>query len=156
MKLKIVNRSDFEAGLFFAASGIGVVVLSSGYIVGSVSSMGPGYFPIMLGLTLTVIGAILLGRSLFLSGSDGDVPPIEWRSAAIILASVALFGVLLRTAGLLLAIPALVLLASLAADAARLKLTLLLALALALFCYLIFVAALGLPLPVLPTAIRWT
>ncbi len=153
MKLRIVKRSDFEAGLFFLAAGVGIVLLSSGYQIGTTSRMGPGFFPMMLGSILAAIGAVLVGRGLLLSGRGDDTPAIDWRSAVVVLGSVAVFGLLLRMAGLLLAIVALVLIASLAAEDSRFKWSLLLAVALALFCYLIFVAGLGLPLPIMPRAI---
>jgi hypothetical protein len=105
-------------GALVMALGIGVAVVARGYRLGSLRRMGPGYFPLLLGLLLIVTGAlILLGgwRSPAPRGtaSPAIAPPappigapgaggaIDARGAGAIVAGLVAFAVLGRWGGLL-------------------------------------------------------
>jgi hypothetical protein len=69
----------------------------------------------------------------------------------VVLASVAMFGVLLPRLGLVLTLPLLVLLSSWASDEFSLKATAINAVVLTVMCWGVFVQGLGLTLPVWPS-----
>jgi hypothetical protein len=106
--------------------------------------MGPGYFPTALGILLVLVGLLAIARSLIRPGAA--LEKIAWRQLAIILGSVLVFGLLMRGAGLVPAIVALVLISTQASQYARWTTTLWLALGLSVFSVVVFVKLLGLPI----------
>lgn len=131
-----------------AVSGLGLFVLYNafGYPMGTASSMGPGYFPALLGGITLVLGLLITVQSLFRRGA---LPKISWRPLLAVLGSVLLFVLLMRSFGLLPAIVATIGVSSLGDRQARLLSTLLLAAGCALGAWLIFDVGLGLSLPML-------
>ena len=60
-----VSRSkDFWAGIMFLGFAAVAMVAARGYTPGTAGRMGPGYFPMVLGLLLGVLGLIIAARSL--------------------------------------------------------------------------------------------
>ena len=55
--MKIKSQRDFFSGLMFAIVGIAFAWGASTYNVGNGARMGPGYFPLMLGILMALIGA---------------------------------------------------------------------------------------------------
>jgi hypothetical protein len=141
------NPKDFGSGLLFALLGGCCVAMAQKYPMGSAKMMGPGYFPAVLGSLLALNGAALIVRSFMRSGSG--VWKVSWRGMLLILAAIVLFGLLLKTAGLPIAVMALVLISACASAEFRFWPSLALAVALSVFCVLVFVQALGLPIPLL-------
>ena len=146
--MRIRSQRDFAAGLIFIAIAAFFIVTATNYQLGTINRMGPGYFPIMVGGVLAVLGAVILLRSLVLSG-----PPIErigLRPLVLSAASVALFGVMLVHFGLVAAIVALVIVGALADKGSRPIEVIVLAIFLAGFSVAVFVYLLGLPLQIWP------
>jgi hypothetical protein len=109
--------------------------------------MGPGYFPTVLGGLLTLFGLIALVRSFFSKGEPlGD---FAIKETLLILSGVVLFGLLLRGAGLVFAVPALVMVSAYASGKFEWKSSLLLAIGGTIFCVAVFVLGLGVPMPIL-------
>lgn len=145
----IRHPRDFYAGLMYGLTGIAVVVIARSYTMGTSMRMGPGYFPTLLAWLLIVIGAISILRSL---ARDGErIEAFAWKPIALVLGSTVLFGVLVRGAGLVPALMALILVSAWASPNFKLKTTLLLATGTTLLSGLVFVKGLGLPLPLLGT-----
>jgi len=160
------ERRDFWAGLLYIAVGLAFAAVATTYPMGTASRIGPGYFPFGLGLALAGIGGFLvvgsrLGRAADRNrGPDAKVRADEAglaggiRVALLILAAVVAFGVLIRPAGLLVAVVVLVVVSSLAGEGLRAPLrTLLLALAAAGIAWAIFISGLGLPIQVWPAGL---
>ena len=61
--MKIRNGKDFWAGLMFAGFGLGFMLVSFNYPMGSAVRMGPAYFPTVLGGMLAVLGAVVFFRA---------------------------------------------------------------------------------------------
>jgi len=141
---RIRNPKDVWSGVMFCLVGLAAVVLARNYPLGTTFKMGPGYFPTALGLLLTAIGVLSMARSLVRPGSV--IEPFVWRQLAIILGSVLVFGVLLRGAGLMVAIAALVVVSALASQYSRWKTVLWLTVGLVAFSVVVFVKLLGLPM----------
>ena len=63
--MKIKNGKDFWAGTMFIGFGLVFILVALDYPMGSAVSMGPAYFPTVLGGLLAFVGAIVLFRSFF-------------------------------------------------------------------------------------------
>jgi hypothetical protein len=135
-------RKELLAGATFVAFGLAFAVASAGYEVGTALRMGPGYFPLVLGGVLVLLGITIIVTG-FVAGGDEDLGPVPWRSAVLLVAAVAFFGMTVRGLGL---VPAL-LLAALAGHRTGVVAAVVIAGGLTALCVLIFVMALQLPLP---------
>jgi len=141
----IRSPRDFLAGLIFVGVGLAAVLLGRSYSMGTATRMGPGYFPTGLGLLLFLIGAVVLGRSLLQRGEP--IRGLALGPLALVVGGTVLFGLLLRRAGLLVALVVLVVMSAGASRQFRWEVALALAVGLAVFSALVFVKALGLPMP---------
>jgi len=146
--MRIRSPKDFWSGLVFIAIAVAFMALAARYRLGTAEKMGPGFFPIMIGILQAGLGAILLGRSFVLDG-----PPLErmrLSPLAITVVAVVLFGIALDWLGLAAAITALVIVGAYADRSTRLVESVALAAALVFFSVVMFVWVLGLPLQVWP------
>ncbi len=157
------SKKDFIAGLMFATVGAAFAIGAFEYNVGSAARMGPGYFPLLVGVLLTILGLVVAVSSVSSSlRGDGDpVGRIAWKPLIFIIGSNVLFGVLLAglrsidlpAMGLIVAVYALVIVACMAGATFSFKSAVLLATLLAVGSYLTFVLGLGLQFQVWPTFI---
>lgn len=142
----IRHPKDFWAGIIFIFFGLAAVIIGQDYPMGTAGRMGPAYFPTILGAMLALIGAASVVRSMLRPGDA--IGAFHMKNLLIILAAVALFGILMRGAGLVPAIVVLVLLSAYASPSFKLVPSLLIAGGLAAFSALLFVKVLGLPMPI--------
>jgi hypothetical protein len=158
----IKSQKDFFCGLMFMAVGVAFAWGASTYNVGTGARMGPGYFPLLLGVLLAVIGAAVTFTSLVVETvGGGKIGKIAWKPLVFVIGANVIFGVLLAGVdrfgipafGMIIAIYALVFVASMAEDGWKVKNTFILATALAVGSYLAFVLALKLQFPVWPSFI---
>jgi putative tricarboxylic transport membrane protein len=146
--MRIRSPKDFWSGLFFIAIAVAFMGLAARYRFGTPDKMGPGFFPVMIGIVQAGLGAILMGRSFVIDG-----PPLErmrLSPLAITVVAVVLFGIALSWLGLSAAIAALVIVGAYADRSTRLVESIALAAALIFFSVAMFVWILGLPLQVWP------
>jgi hypothetical protein len=141
------NAKDFWTGVIYLFVGSGALILSRDYGMGTAVKMGPAYFPTLLSLLLMVIGIISVIRSFLKSGTP--IGAVAWKGLLLIVASTLLFGMIVRGAGLILALPLLVIVSALASTRFSWKTSLLEAAGITVFCILVFLKGLGLPLPIL-------
>jgi hypothetical protein len=137
---------DILAGLAFLGFGLAFAAVATTYQIGSPLRMGPGFFPLVLGAVLAVLGALILAKG-FLDGEGGAIGAVPLRALVLVLGAVLLFGFTVRGLGL---VPATFLTALLSAFASRLTGVvgaLLVTVGLTLLCVLIFVVALNVPVP---------
>jgi len=160
--VNIKSQKDFFSGLMFGVVGIAFAWGATNYTVGSAARMGPGYFPLLLGVILAIFGAIIMFYSLVVETTDGEkITGFVWRPIVYILGSNVAFGILLGglpklglpPIGLIAAIYALTLIASKAGTEFKLKDVLILATGLSVLSYLAFIKLLNLQMPVWPTFI---
>ncbi len=142
----IRNPKDFLSGLMFLAFGGGAIFLGQDYEVGKAIRMGPGYFPLVLGGLLCIVGAACVLRSLVLQGSH--IGKLAFKPLLLVVVSTLVFGVLLRNAGLVAALAVSILLSALASSQFSARSTAVTIVLLTAFCYLVFIKGLGLPIPV--------
>jgi hypothetical protein len=158
----IKSQKDFFSGLMFTLVGAAFAWGATSYNIGTGARMGPGYFPLLLGIFLAVLGGFITFYSLIEHTEDGDpVGAFAWKPVVYILGANIVFGILLAglprfgipPMGLIAAIYALVIIAGKAGDTFSLKESLLLATALSVGSYLAFIMLLKLQMPVWPTFI---
>lgn len=161
-KMKIKSEKDFFCGIMFVVIGIAFAWASTSYKIGNGARMGPGYFPLLLGSLLALLGAVVTFKALVIETADGDkIGSWALKPLFFIISSNLIFGVLLGglpgialpAMGLIAAIFALTLVAALAGDEFRLKEVVLLATILALISYVAFVALIKLQFQVWPAFI---
>lgn len=155
----IKDQRDFAAGIMFVAIGAAFAVGATRYSFGTTGRMGPGYFPLILGLLLAGLGSVVVIKAL-VSQSDDQRPtdPWPWKPIVYILGANILFGVLigglpsigLPAMGLIAAIIVVTFVASLAGPTFDWRKVALLALTLAAGSYVVFILLLRLVLPVWP------
>lgn len=116
MRLNINRKELYSAGLMMLI-GIGTTVGSLDYDVRSLARMGPGYFPLMLGVGLMIIAALILvtpSDDADMVTEDDNRP--QFRGWACVIIGVVLFIVLGKYGGLVPATFALVMVSALGDD----------------------------------------
>ena len=152
--MKVKSQKDFWSGLMFLVVGVAFAWGALECQFGSSARPGPGYFPFGLGLLMALLGAFILFESLTIETEDGErIGDIAWKPLLIILLSVVLFGVLLPWAGMVVALPVLVITTSLASDEFTWVATLVSSAFLTVFSWLVFIKGLGLTIPLWPSFI---
>jgi hypothetical protein len=149
------KKRDFYAGILTTVLGAAVAYDSMAfYNLGTLTHMGPGMFPLMLGVTLTFIGILIFGAALVTPlGEDEHILPRqkEWRGWACILAGPILFIVFGEFFGMAPATFVCVFVSALGDRTATLKSSAFLALGITFFGVLLFSYVLQLPFPIF----RW-
>jgi hypothetical protein len=146
----MMRRTDLSAGAIVTATGLFLAYEASGYPLGTMHRIGPGAFPMLLGLVLAGLGAALLvvglGAGKGANGEDGPGVPIAFRAPFAILAAIGVFAVTIRSFGLVPAAAAVVVISAFAQRKPHLPTVFVLALLLGPLCSAIFIFGLGLPL----------
>ena len=150
MSSLIRSPKDFCAALIYLAIGLGTILIGRDYEMGTAFKMGPAYFPTVLGGLLSFIGLISLIRSFVSKGEP--IPAFAWKPLLLIVAATVVFGLLVRGAGLAIALPLFVMMTAFASVKFRWGPSLVLAAGTTVFCALVFVKGLGVPLPIIG---RW-
>lgn len=150
MKLQIRHQKDFWSGVMFFAIGLAFVGLAQDYEMGTAQRMGPAYFPTLLGGLLATLGLIIAIKGLSRKAPDGDIEKFHFGPLLIVLGAVALFGLLLRPAGLVLALLALIGVSAYASHEFRLREVVPLAAFLVLLVLAVFIWGLGLVIALWP------
>ncbi|MDP3757404.1 tripartite tricarboxylate transporter TctB family protein [Polaromonas sp.] len=160
--MNIKSQKDFFAGLMFMGVGVAFAWGATTYNVGTGARMGPGYFPLMLGVLLALIGVVITFKALVVETVGGDkIGKWAWKPLFYIIAANLVFGILLAglpaikfpAFGMIVAIYALTFIASMAEAGWKFKTTFILATVLAVGSYVAFVLALKLQFPVWPSFI---
>jgi len=160
--MRIKSQKDFWSGLLFMGTGIAFAWGATNYTIGEGARMGPGYFPLMLGILLGLIGTFIVFEALVVETEDGEpIGSWAWKPLGFIIGSNVVFGILLAglpklgipAMGLIVAIYALTFIASMAGQEHKNKEVAVLATILAIGSYLAFIVLLKLQFPVWPSFI---
>lgn len=160
--MQIKSEKDFFAGLMFMVVGGSFAWGATHYTIGSGARMGPGYFPLLLGIVLALLGAFIVFESLVVDTEDGEkIGKWAWKPLGFIIGANLAFGVLLGglpslgvpAMGMIVAIYALVFIATLAGDHFNFKEATILSTILAILSYLAFIKLLKLQFQVWPSFI---
>jgi hypothetical protein len=143
----------------FMAVGIAFAWGAASYNIGEAARMGPGYFPLMLGIVLAGLGGFIIFESLVVETEDGEkIGAWAWKPLGFIIAANLAFGVMigglpsigLPPMGMMVAIVVLTFVSALAGDKFRAKEVAILSVVLCIGSYLAFVLLLKLQFPVWP------
>jgi hypothetical protein len=148
VRARIRNKQDVLAGLLFAAIGAVTVIAALDYPFGTSRNIGPGYFPVMLGCVLVLLGGAIAFKGLALTAEP--VGALAVRPLILVTAAVVAFGLLIRPTGLAVATVALVVISSLAGREFSLLRVVLLSIGLVALSAGIFIYLLGLPMSLWP------
>jgi hypothetical protein len=147
----MLHKRDFYAGSLMTIIGAAVTLDSYyGYTLGTLTHMGPGMFPLMLGITLTFIGVLILGTAMATPlGPDERILPKqrEWRGWGCILAGPVCFILFGDFLGLVPATFACVFVSALGDRTATLKGSAILAAGVTFFGVILFSYVLKIPFP---------
>lgn len=145
---KAFGSKDFLAGAIFLLIGGSMVAIASDYPFGSLLRMGPGFFPIIIGSLLALVGIVLMGKSIFTQTTDR--PRFHLRPAFFITTAILSFAYLLPRLGLAAATVFLVIIMRLAFRPVHPMGALVLSAILAAIATIIFSYVLRLPLKLWP------
>jgi hypothetical protein len=156
--MKIGHPKDFWGGVLFAVIGLAFALIAygikplgiPGYAMGVPARMGPAFFPFYLGMMLFILGLIIAVGGFRHTGPEERFPRFHWRPIFFILGAVLLFGIVLKSVGMLLSGIMLVLISGFGSAQFSLRRSLILAIVLVIFCALVFVWGLKLPIPLCP------
>lgn len=155
----IKSQKDFYSGLLFLVVGVAFAWGATTYNVGTGARMGPGYFPLILGICMAILGAFIIFEALVIETEDGEkIGSWAWKPLFFIIAANLLFGLLLAglpsigfpAFGLIVAIYVLTFVASLAGEEFNFKAVFVLATILSIMSYAAFILLLKLQFPVWP------
>ncbi len=141
------NVKDFWTGIIYIAFGTAALIIARDYGMGTAVKMGPAYFPAILSVLLIIIGIISLVRSFIRPGSPFG--SFTFKGLLMVIGATLVFGLTVRGAGLIIALPLLVIISAYASGRFSWRYSLALAAGLTAFCILIFLKGLGIPLPIL-------
>jgi predicted outer membrane lipoprotein len=160
--MNIKSQKDFFSGLMFMSVGVAFAWGASTYTIGNGARMGPGYFPLALGVLLAVLGGVITFKALVVETVDGDkIGKFAWKPLIFIILANLVFGAMigglpsihLPPLGLIAGIYALTFIACLAGDEFKFKEAFVLGTILAVMSYLAFIMLLKLQFPVWPAFI---
>ena len=152
--MKIRDQKNFWSGLMFLAFGAFFVGFAQQYDMGTAARMGPAFFPTMLGGIMFLLGIIVTIEGLAVEHADGKIEPFNFRALGLVLGSVVAFGLLLRPAGLIVALFVLICVSSFGGHEFKLRDVLLLSLGMSLLVFGVFVYGLSMTIPVWPSFMR--
>jgi putative tricarboxylic transport membrane protein len=133
------------AGLIFIGLALLFGASALSLSMGTAARMGPGYFPMMLAITLALLGVLVVVEGLF---SGADVPGrTNLRSVVLVAGSVVVFALSIESLGLVPAVALTSFLLSIADRHVELVSAFIVALVLAVFSWLGFTVALSMSRP---------
>jgi hypothetical protein len=137
---------DLVGGLLMTATGLFFALYGREYEFGDTARMGPGYFPVVLGWILAVLGLVVAVPAWW---RRGTAVVIQWSNLFWCVLSLVVFAITLRVLGVVLA-SFLAALLSLVPSSMGLRTRLCVCTVVALLTTLIFPIGLQMILPILP------
>jgi hypothetical protein len=144
-----MQNTIFWAGAMLCAIGLATTIAAPHYRMGSLAQMGPGYFPLIMGVLLSGLGAVTCVQMVAKGGGKRMVAP-PWRQLVCIPLSVVCFALLVERAGLAIAVVVTVLIGCLGGHRFRPVEAVVSATVLAVLTCVVFVRLLGLPVQIGP------
>jgi len=130
-------------GALIVLIGLSAIWIAQDYRLGTLTRMGPGFFPIVIGVLVAVFGAVATLGDLNSEKSETD---FKYRPVIAICAGMLAWTLLIDSYGIVPSTFALIFISSLARPPFRLWSTLALCVGLCTAGYLVFVVGLSMPL----------
>lgn len=143
MKTPDRNWHEILAGLVWVAIGIASVVIARGYDFGTITRMGPGFVPTMLGILLILFGLVAAWQGRVLPKVPLD---IRLRPFAFIIGGIIVWVLLIDRAGFVPSTMALILISAQAEREITWIEAISLAAGMTVVGYLIFIRGIGIPI----------
>jgi len=134
----------------FLVLGLGALAVGMQYRLGTATSMGPGYFPVMLSSAVALVGALIAVRAVLKPAATQPLSKFYWRPVALIVAAVLVFGYLIDRLGLIVAMAGLIAISGVALRNRRIGEQFLMFVVLTAIAIAIFVYGLNMPLKLRP------
>jgi hypothetical protein len=134
----------------FTVCGVAFAAFAREYDMGTGQRMGPAFFPTMLGILLVVLGVIVGIKGLAGETNQGKVEKFHFDALGWVLGAVVLFGLLLRPAGLIVALLVLIGVSAFGSHDFKWKEAVLLSIGLVLLVLAVFIWGLKLTIPIFP------
>lgn len=147
-KIHIRSPKDFFAGLLFLFFGGVAAYVARDYPMGSALRMGPGYFPLVLGVLLVLLGLAACIRGLAVKGER--IEGMRFRPLLLISGAVGIFAVAIENAGIIVSTALAVAAAAAASRESRIREVVILVIVLLALAVGVFTYALGLPFKLMP------
>jgi hypothetical protein len=148
--VRIRNQQNFWSGVMFVAVGLVFAGFAREYDMGSAQRMGPAFFPTVLGLLLAGLGVVIGIQGLAGETEDGKIQKFHFDALGWVLGAVVLFGLLLRPAGLVVALIGLIVVSAFGSHDFKMKEVVFLTIGLAILVLAVFIWGLKLTIPVWP------
>ena len=97
-QMQPVSKRTSAGTMFLGAGGFAALYAYATLPMGSAFRMGPGFFPVVVGSLLAVLGATILVQGLREQAEPGE--PFPWRAVLVIPAALVAFGLMMRPFGL--------------------------------------------------------
>lgn len=150
------KRRDLYAGGLVILIGLGAAVVAFRYQIGTLTKMGPGFFPFSLGILLAFLGVMIAAASFANADKPVAVDPHhslqsepDWRGWGCIIGSVLVFIFCAEYVGLLAATFLCVFVACWGDKTAKLRDSLLLSSGITVFGILLFSYVLRVQIPII-------
>lgn len=138
---------DILGGLLMVVFGVFAAVYAQRYELGTMQRMGPGYFPIVLGWLLAILGVFIMIPGFLKQGTRIKV---DWGPLLWVTLSIVIFGVALNTLGLIITAFLMVVVSSVPGLDMNWTRRLVSAACVSFITYVIFSFLLGMVIPVWP------
>lgn len=138
---------DLLSGALFIFFGLGTTAVASHYKLGNAMRIGPGTFPIILGIIVALIGLAVAVRAIRNPESSETITSWELKPLLFIVLSIVAFSLTIGTLGLIPAIIAVVIVGHFASREASLIELVCMAIVLCALATGIFIYGLNLPIP---------
>jgi hypothetical protein len=137
---------DVLAGVAFIGFGLAFAVGATSYEIGTALRMGPGFFPLVLGGLLVLLGVLIIAKG-WIAGEGDEIGPVPWKAAALIIGALLFFGATISGLGVVPSVFLTVLLAGFSGHRPGVVAPVVIAVGLTVTCVLVFIVALQLRLP---------
>lgn len=147
---EIMTNKDYRdilGGLLMVVFGVFAAVYAQRYELGTMQRMGPGYFPIVLGWLLAILGVFIMIPGFLKQGTRIKV---DWGPLLWVTLSIVIFGVALNTLGLIITAFLMVVVSSVPGLDMNWTRRLVSAACVSFITYVIFSFLLGMVIPVWP------
>ena len=136
----------------FVVVGAAFAIGATQYSMGTSAKPGAGYFPMGLGVITAALGLAILFKALTVETEGGDkIGGMAWRPLVVIVGAITVFGLALPRLGMVVTVPVLIIMTSLAGDEFRWRGVLVNAAVLTFGSWVIFVWGLKLTIPMWPS-----
>ncbi len=145
--MKVTVTKDFLSGILFMFIGLGTVIVASNYKIGNAMRIGPGTFPIMLGIVVALIGLAVTVRAMRNPEASEKIVSWELQPLLFVVLSIIAFSLTIGTLGLIPAVVAVVIVGHFASREASFRELICMAVVLSAIVTGIFIYGLNLPIP---------